>query len=88
MDKKSETRAAGAAQFFDRLFDRQERLEEPGTEPAEVERPTTIVMYGVRPPVQEDKAGELREKPLTAAPVPDSDAAAPVLDEVRPENGK
>lgn len=57
-------------------------------EPAEVVRPTTIVMYGVRPPVQEDKAGELREKPLTAAPVPDSDAAAPVLDEVRPENGK
>lgn len=55
-------------------------------EATEIEQPATIVMYGVRPPVQGDKAGDIQEKPLTAAPA--SDVAAPVLDEVQSGSGR
>lgn len=52
---------------------------------AQIEQPTTIVMYGVRPPVQDEKAVEIQEKKLTA---PETPAVSITSEEVRPEGTK
>ncbi len=55
-------------------------------EVTEIERPTTIVMYGVRPPVQEDKVSEINEKPLTAAP--ETGVSVTATEELHPQTEK